>query len=955
MKGLLTFVALSLLVVLTAVALQQQTAPTQHETLLALSEELGQRIEPLPGAEVGEGKSAGRKEYQWLRLRDPATGEIPRGIRSRERAFAAGLPVREQIVDKAGRRTASQEWEFRGPNNVGGRTRALAVDIANPDRILSGGVTGGLWISEDAGITWRRTSDLSVTPLVSCVEQDIREGETDVWYYGTGEFTGSGSRSINSRIPHWVGDGIFKSYDGGETWQQLPSTVSPIETNNTPWDVVFRIAVNPTNDEADELYAATLGTIHRSLDGGESWELMLGQFDSQASMWTDVMVTSDGTVYATLDTQVTDGGLWRSTDGGESWEQLEPAGFPTDIRRMVMDSVPLYPDLVYFLGETPGFGYQASAGWYSLWKLEIVEGVDIWSDLSANMPNLPNQTELPWGYDFNSQGGYNMHVTIFPTIPQIVYIGGTSLFRSDDGFTTDTSIHWIGGYNRHYNQIPPEEGGGGSSYPNHHADCHNLVFDPVDPSRMYSSHDGGISITDNPFFVPADETPFPWDYVEGYLTTQFYWVATDKLSDGATTILGGMQDNGTWMALMGDALDPWYELTGGDGMACEIGAGNQDNSRSFYGTSQYGGTFARIELTVGDWQFIDYSYFQPPGDFSDNGWSRWITPYHTIPPEYRAMACADLQSIWVSEDVPAESAWSQIPGSRHGDKWVTAIGVSHSEEGPIYYSDYDRFNGAETSRVYRINNAFINPSVIDITPEIFPDFGWVHCIEVDPLDQEHVIVVFTNYNVLSLFETVDGGVSWQQIGGNLEENPDGSGNGPSCFWAEIVHVDEGQTRTFVGTTAGLYSTTELNGENTVWAQEGADVIGQQWVTAMDVRDSDNFVAVGTHGGGTYAATIQFTGAEEQSASLPLTCAITSVYPNPFNASSQVVVSLPRNGQLELVLYNALGQRVQQIAAGEFLAGRHRFNLDGRRLASGTYFVQLRAGDSVTTRRAVVLK
>lgn len=893
-------------------------------------------MKPQPASIGDKSKTEGRAEYEWFRLRDPATGRIPRGIHSRELAFAKKLPVLSRTTD-------DQEWSFRGPINVGGRTRALAVDWTDHNRVLAGGVTGGMWISTDGGTTWSRTTDLAVTPSVTCLVQDPREDFTDIWYYGTGEYTGSGSRSINSRVPQYTGEGIYKSFDGGLSWQQLSSTTSPVEEFGSPFDVVYRIAVNPTNYE---IYAATYGTIQRSFDGGETWHIVRGTFEPVDYAWTDVLVTPSGVIYATIDSDVQGGGFWRSEDHGDTWEDITPTNFPNTFHRTVLNYAPTDENLLYFLSVTPRTGDTG----HSLWRLIRSGGVDTWENLTANMPDFRNESPLPWGYDYRSQGGYNMAVAMHPENPNVVYVGGTSMFYSTDAFNSTDSTYWIGGYNFYYGQIPGPNGMD-ICYPNHHADIHHMFFDPTDPDILYCSHDGGLSKTTNSLAIPTDTEPYPWTYIEGYITTQFYWIAVDPLTNGDLKILGGMQDNGTFMGDSEDGTAPWDFMWGGDGMACDVGAAEEPGWRSFYVTTQYGGSFGRVILDEND-QYIGDDYFGIPGA----AFARWITPFELTPYDYRGMFMCDVSSVWGNPDVPmnGSNGWEQV-APPDWSRWVTAVGVSNTETPVVYYGDYDPTEPYDISRVYRIDDPFGAVTVTDVSSMDFPEGGWIHCITVDPTDADKAIVVFTNYNVLSLFYTEDGGLTWESVGGNLEENPNGSGAGPSCFWVEIVYVDAHPIY-LVGTTVGLFSTTELLGDETIWEREGADVIGYNWVTTMDVRHSDGFVGIGTHGGGTFSAFLEYSGVEpDGESSMPARFELTSIYPNPFNATANILLTLPHRSELTVDVYNALGRKVVTLADGTYNSGNHRFAFHGEEFASGIYFVQMKAGDFNTTKKMVLMK
>jgi hypothetical protein len=167
--------------------------------------------------------------------------------------------------------------------------------------------------------------------------------------------------------------------------------------------------------------------------------------------------------------------------------------------------------------------------------------------------------------------------------------------------------------------------------------------------------------------------------------------------------------------------------------------------------------------------------------------------------------------------------------------------------------------GSADGRVFRLDNANTgNPAAVDLyTGKGLPTQAYVNCIAIDPANGDRAMIVFTNYGVQSLFYTEDAGMTWTPVGGNLEENPTtGTGGGPSIRWASILPPG-GRTTFFVGTSAGLYSTTHLNGTSTVWTQEGSLTIGNLPIDMIDIRTSDGYIAVATHGGGVFSATINF--------------------------------------------------------------------------------------------------
>ena len=124
-------------------------------------------------------------------------------------------------MEKSANAELKLEWTSRGPYNVGGRTRGLVIDVANPNIYIAGGVSGGIWRSEDGGDTWEKMTKSHQLHSVTTIAQDPREGYTHIWYAGTGEVRGN---SAGASGAPYRGDGIYKSTDNGLTWELLAST-----------------------------------------------------------------------------------------------------------------------------------------------------------------------------------------------------------------------------------------------------------------------------------------------------------------------------------------------------------------------------------------------------------------------------------------------------------------------------------------------------------------------------------------------------------------------------------------------------------------------------------------------------------------------------------------------------------------------------------------------------------
>ena len=503
---------------------------------------------------------AERVVWERIRLADPTTGEIPHNIRQKEMIFAKTLPKSTA--------TSKANWKHRGPYNVGGRTRALAMDVQDENILFAGGASGGMFRSSDGGLSWAMTTSPNQLHNVTCVAQDTRAGNEDTWYFGSGELTGSSASGGGS---YYQGNGIYKSTDGGLSWDSLAVTATNTNGFDSDFDFIWNVKTDPSNDSLDVVYAAVYSAIYRSENGGASWVKVLG---GGSAYYTNVEVTTSGVVYATLSSDGTDKGIWRSTDG-QNFINITDSLFSPIYGRIAIGVNPSSEDEVYFLAaETDNHDQHTSVffngeTWTSLWKYNAITAA--WSDLSLNIPT--NQAS---SFDnFNAQGGYDLLVKVHPTDANTVYIGGTNLWRSSDGFTTPNNTMIIGGY-----LIGSSEGDGNwGVYPDHHPDQHDLLFLPSNPDVILSATDGGVFRSADTF---ADTVT--WTSLNnGYYTTQLYGVTVSR-NVNSQVMHGGFQDNGNFITFSDDVQTHWKMPFNGDGAF----GGIADNEEDFYLTIQRG-------------------------------------------------------------------------------------------------------------------------------------------------------------------------------------------------------------------------------------------------------------------------------------------------------------------------------------------------------------------------------
>ncbi len=910
---LVTIVLLGLAVWLPALLV----TPDTTESLL--------RVRSSGSAKASVESKAARDDYYFWMLRDPATNTVPSGIRQMELEHAQLTAVMKTSADP------QIDWVARGPSNIGGRTRALAVDLRNPRIVLAGSVSGGMWKSVDGGNTWslRNTPDQNLS--ITWVTQDPRPGHQDTWYYAGGEYIGGSARDRGGRA-FTYGSGIYKSTNNGDTWQAIPSTVirNPV-IFDSPFDYVSRIVISPVTGTI--FIASNVIGIYRSTDGGNNFingediagGIVLGNINEHT--YNDVIVLPNGTIVASLSgDRATDtapfAGIYKSTQDGApgSWELITPSGFPQSHRRSVMAYSASEPNWVYILTHEV---IEGSNFRMNLFRFNVETGAS--DNLTATVPNFGGSVG-----NFNPQGGYNMVIAVKPDDPNIVLLGGTNLYRTIDRFTTypgNAEMNWIGGYNITNNV---------SRYPAHHPDQHVIFFDPENPNRVWSGHDGGVSLTED-ISLPK----ISWqDRNRGYVTTQFYTIALAE-DAGDQRVIGGTQDNGTLFFVgQGDARD----VTSGDGSYTFLG------QLFAYGATQSGNSYRLRYNTDGTIAQGSRTSIQP----SSASGQLFIHPFEVDPIDQEVMYYPERNTIWRNSKLStavgdprgfdgSTDGWTKLSLSIPTSLTVTSLEASHNPPHILYIGASQRGSSgtALLPGVYRMDNS---RSATDVVPIPMPSGGganavtpgsYVHDIAVNPGNADEILVVVSNYNVNRLFHSMNGGLSYQVVDGNLGNI--GNIPGPSVRSAQLLPIEDG-TFAVVATSTGVYSTDRLNGAQTVWAREGFEEIGTVVVERLAARLSDGTVAAGTHGRGIFTGLLRLPVVQEE---LPETFALYPNFPNPFNPETVIMFDLPVPSIVSLQVYDILGRPVSTILANQELRPRtHRVRFNAGNLASGAYLYRL---------------
>ncbi|KYG78955.1 WD40/YVTN/BNR-like repeat-containing protein [Roseivirga echinicomitans] len=759
-----------------------------------------------------------RLQFEYEMLANPTTGKIPSGIREKELRFAeaqksiSDLNIRMQASGIS--KTQASSFISRGPYNIGGRTRALAIDISNENVILAGGISGGVWRSKDAGQTWTRTSSVMQLPAVSALVQDQRTGNTGTWFYSAGELFGN-SASANGAF--YLGDGIFKSTDGGLSWTVISTTTQNDNTNLGDFGLVGEIIIDNSNADVREMYAARLGNIVRTTDDFATYMTVLGANNTGFS-YSDVAISSSGVLIAAIANNVNNGqnaqeGIYKSDDG-LTWVNINPSsGLPSSYERIEVAFDPQNEDIFYAVGSSFLLKHTISTG--------------EWVTLTGN---LGISTDSGQGH--NTQGGYNLVMKVHPSSSDTIFIGGTNLLRSSSAFTTSSDRVNIGGYREDNNSenFP--------KYDNHHPDIHALVFYPSDPNKMLSGSDGGVHVTlDNA--VAGTSSPVVWQSLNrGYLTTQIYAIDYYRFNRGEELLIAGMQDNGTWGANENLSNTDWVEIFGGDGSF------NAITYNSLYVSAQEG-QLRRFEVNA------ESNTYEYKGDISpskDDADFLFVNPFIYDPVNQDRMYVGAKGKIFFTNNIrenPSSGDWLEISmGTARANDFVSALTASIEPEGVLYF-------GTRNGRIFKVADVSGGLTPVEVTGSNMPG-GTITSLTVDPADANRVFVTYGNYGIVSVWMSEDGGQTWASISGNLEENTNGSGSGPSVRYIEMLPNGSSPIY-FVGTSLGLYKTSVLDGDNTVWTQEASGIIGNSIVSMIKVRPVEGQVVAATHGNGVFQA------------------------------------------------------------------------------------------------------
>ncbi len=615
------------------------------------------------------------------------------------------------------------EYRFVGPYR-GGRSSAVSGTPESRHTFFMG-ASGGLFRTDNAGESWVNISDghFGVSTIGAIA---VSPSDSQVLYVGTGQSTIRGNVAL--------GDGIYKSTDGGENWTHVG-----LEDAGQ----IARIRIHPT--DPDTAWVGVIGNpfvpnetrgVFRTRDGGANWQKVFYVDDRTgiADLALDpsnprVLYAAAWTVERKPWTIVSGGGadgLYKSTDSGDSWERLE-GGLPTGLVGKIGVTVsPADPArlwaLVEAIPEVAGLYRSDDAG-------------ATWTRIESNVARRLYQRS--W---------YYMHIFSDPRDRNTVYVLNVDIFRSRDGGAT-------------FEQL----------FPNH-GDGHDLWINPEDPQIMILADDGGgeVSLDDGA----------TWSTYLNQPTPEMYYVFVDNLFP--YNLYGPQQDNSTIRipSRFTGALTPygyWQDVGGGEPGHIAF---DPDDPTVIY-SGNLSGEFSRVNLATGDWQEIllypQMEFGLAPKDLKYR--FHWNAPVRVSPHDpsvvYHASQYVhrsrDGGHSWetispdLTTDDPETQETSGTPITRENDGIEIHNALLSFEESPLVHGLM--WTGSDDGLVHVSRDD--GASWEDVTPPGLPEHGQVRMIELSPHDADRVFVVVTNYMLGDrhpyVFRTEDGGQSWRLL------------------------------------------------------------------------------------------------------------------------------------------------------------------------------------------------
>ena len=712
--------------------------------------------------------------------------------------FAANLSAQNGGQPKSPLETAFSrlEWRSIGPANMGGRIADVEGVPGDPNVVYVASASGGLWKTTNGGVKWTPIFEREGT--ISIGDIALAPSNPEVVWVGTGE--------SNVRNSVSFGDGVYKSTDGGKTWQHMGLKDS---------ERISAIAIHPQNP--DIVYIGALGHafgpneergVFMTTDGGKTWTKTLYIDNQHGVADLDIDLTNPNILYAgmwsferkpwTHRSGSEKGGVYKSIDGGRTWKKLEN-GLPKLMGRIGVRVAPSNPNVVYAIVESKdGTLYRSD-------------------DRGETFRNVSKQESIV------SRGFYYTTVRVDPTNENRVFAVASTLFVSVDGGKTFRSIT-----------------------SRSHIDFHALWIDPKNPKRMWHGQDGGIGVS-----YDGGES---WEAVYNMPLGQFYQVHADNRQP-FYYVMGGLQDNGSWTGPSrtrepsGIMNDDWRMVSFGDGFYVI----NHPDNPDIYLSESQGGDIVWTDFRTREQQSVN-----PWGRGSGGGpaagqkfrWN-WNAPIVFSPHDKTTVyfggnvlfKSPDFGKTWeqISPDLTTSDpeklkdaggpvAIENTTAEYHST--IITVAESPVQKGQIWAGTDDgnlqvTTDGGKnwTNVAKNVSGLAANSPVSHVEPSrVNADTAYVAF-------ERHMFDDFRPY----IFKTTNGGKSWTSISGNL----------PAKAYVQIIREDPKNTNLlYAGTEIGLFASYD-GGRN--WLALNLKNLPNVAIHDIVVHPRENDLILATHG------------------------------------------------------------------------------------------------------------
>ncbi|HPI20285.1 MAG TPA: glycosyl hydrolase, partial [Candidatus Kapabacteria bacterium] len=685
-----------------------------------------------------------------------------------------------------------------GPGVISGRIGDIAVNHLDKSTFYVAVASGGVWKTTNNGTSFTPIFDSQSSYSIGCVALDPNNPYI-VWI-GTGE--------NNSQRSVAYGDGVYKSIDGGKSWNRVGLEKS---------EHIGKILIDPRNSNV--VYVAAQGPLwgaggdrglYKTTDGGSSWECVLKISENTGVSDIAFDPRNPDVIYAasyqrrrhvwTLVNGGPEAAIHKSTDGGKSWNKLTNGLPGGELGRIGIAVSPVNPDIVYALIEAT----EDNGGFFRS------------TDRGASW-------EKRYNYK-NTSAQYYQELFCDPKDPDRVYSMDTYLQVTEDGGKTWKSL--------------------GNRY--RHVDDHALWIDPDNTNHLIVGGDGGLYQT--------YDRGSTWDYFENLPVSQFYRIATDN-SEPFYYVYGGTQDNSTWggpsrtINSGGITNEDWFLIVGGDGYQARIDPTNPD---IVYGQWQYG-NLVRYDRKSGE-----VFYIQPQPEKGEELRWNWDTPLilssHSPTRLYiaanRLFRTDDRGNTWkaISPDLSRQIDRNKLPvmgkiqsidavaKNASTSIYGNSVALSESPLNPDLL-----YVGTDDGLIQITEDGGQNWTAIKSINGL-PDTTYVSDLFASQHNENVVYASFNNHKRADfkpyLFKSTDKGKSWKSIVGNLPNNHQ--------VWT-IVEDFVNPNLLFCGTEFALYFSID-GGEKWTKLSSGFPTIA---VRDLEIQKRESDLVVGTFGRGIY--------------------------------------------------------------------------------------------------------